>query len=64
MARNGFSILDSDMHVFEPHNLYLKYMDLKWGDRIPRAESRKKHGATRYKLGDGVLALAQDRNPF
>ena len=54
MARNGFKILDSDMHVFEPHDLYLKYMDPKWGDRIPRAEPRKKHGATRYRLGDGT----------
>jgi len=41
MARNGFKILDSDMHVFEPHDLYLKYMNPEWGDRIPRGEPRK-----------------------
>ena len=53
MARNGFKILDSDMHVFEPHDLYLKYMDSKWGDRIPRGEPRKKHGQTKFTLGNG-----------
>ena len=42
MARDGYKILDSDMHVFEPHDLYLKYMDPKWGDRIPRGQPRKK----------------------
>src|SRR5690242_18595809 len=53
MARNGFKILDSDMHVFEPHDLYLKYMDPKWGDRIPRGEPRKKHGQIKFRFGDG-----------
>ncbi len=31
MARNGFAILDSDMHVFEPHDLYLKLYGSKVG---------------------------------
>jgi predicted TIM-barrel fold metal-dependent hydrolase len=53
MARNGFKILDSDMHVFEPHDLYLKYMDPKWGDRIPRGEPRKKHGQIKFTFADG-----------
>ena len=53
MTRNGFKILDSDMHVFEPHDLYLKYMDPKWGARIPRGEARKKHGQIKFMFGDG-----------
>ena len=53
MAKNGFKILDSDMHVFEPHDLYLKYMDPKWGDRIPRGELRKKHGQIKFTFADG-----------
>jgi len=53
MARNGLKILDSDMHVFEPHDLYLKYMNTKWGDRVPRAEPRKRHGQVKFKFGDG-----------
>ncbi len=53
MAPNGFKIIDSDMHVFEPHDLYLKYMDPKWAERIPRTEPRKKHGAVRFTLANG-----------
>jgi predicted TIM-barrel fold metal-dependent hydrolase len=53
MARNGFKILDSDMHVFEPHDLYFTYMDPKWGARIPRGEPRKKHGQIKFTFGDG-----------
>ena len=53
MARNGLKIFDSDMHVFEPHDLYLKYMNPKWGERIPRAEPRKKHGQVKFKFADG-----------
>src|SRR5438132_14394664 len=53
MARNGYRILDSDMHVFEPHDLYLKYMDPKWGDRIPRGEPRKRHGQIKFSLANG-----------
>ena len=41
MAKHGYKILDSDMHVFEPHDLYLRYMNPKWGDRIPRGATAK-----------------------
>jgi predicted TIM-barrel fold metal-dependent hydrolase len=53
MARDGYNILDSDMHVFEPHDLYLKYMDPKWGERVPRGEPRKRHGQIKFTFGDG-----------
>ena len=36
MAKNGYRAFDSDMHVFEPAGLYKKYMNPKWGERIPR----------------------------
>ena len=42
MPKNGFYAFDSDMHVFEPADLYTKYMNPKWGDRIPHGEPRKK----------------------
>lgn len=54
MARNGFKILDSDMHVFEPHDLYLNYMDPRWGDRVPRGVPRARHGQVKFEFGDGV----------
>jgi predicted TIM-barrel fold metal-dependent hydrolase len=52
MAREGYKIFDSDMHVFEPHDLYLKYMDPRWGDRIPRGSPRTRHGQIKFKFGD------------
>ncbi len=39
MAKNGFQAFDSDMHVFEPADLYKKYMNPKWGERIPRGRA-------------------------
>jgi len=53
MARNGFKILDSDMHVFEPHDLYLKYMNPRWGERIPRGAPRTRHGQIKFTFADG-----------
>ena len=41
MTRDGLRILTSDMHVFERHDLYLNYMNPKWGDRIPRGAPRE-----------------------
>src|SRR5690242_7829577 len=53
MAKNGFRAFDSDMHVFEPADLYQKYMHPKWGERIPIGKPRIRHGMTRYFLGNG-----------
>ncbi|MGH7930884.1 MAG: hypothetical protein ACREQV_24195, partial [Candidatus Binatia bacterium] len=33
--KNGFKILDSDMHLREPADLWDKYMDPEWRDRAP-----------------------------
>lgn len=54
MARNGFRIVDSDMHVFEPHDLYMRHMDPKWGERIPRGEPRTRHGQVKFRFGNGA----------
>jgi uncharacterized protein len=53
MSKNGYKILDSDMHVFEPHDLYLKYMNPKWGEQIPRGQPRKNHGQIKFTFADG-----------
>ena len=65
MAKNGYRILDSDMHVFEPHDLYLKYMNPKWGERIPRGAPRTRPGQIKFTFADnqpirssGTQALA------
>ncbi len=53
MTMHGFRFMDCDMHVFEPHDLYLNYMDPKWGDKVPRAEPRTQYGFHRFAAADG-----------
>ena len=53
MARNGFDVMDSDLHVLEPPDLYIKYMDPKWGDRIPKGTPRQGIGLASYLTTDG-----------
>jgi predicted TIM-barrel fold metal-dependent hydrolase len=36
MAKNGFKILDSDMHVMEPPDLWQRYIDAPFKARAPR----------------------------
>lgn len=58
MAKNGFKVLDSDLHVLEPRDLYLKYMDAKWGDRIPRGEPRVAIKDIDFRTKDGKRVRA------
>ena len=37
MAKAGFRILDSDLHLMEPPDLYERYLDPRYRDRVPRA---------------------------
>ena len=39
MAKNGFKVLDSDMHIFEPPDLWQRYIDPEFKDRAPRGRS-------------------------
>ena len=36
MSRNGFRVLDSDLHVIEPRDLYERYLDPRYRARAPR----------------------------
>ena len=40
MAKNGFKVLDSDMHVVEPVDLWVKYIDPAFRDRASRGLAR------------------------
>jgi len=35
MAKNGFKVMDSDMHVMEPPDLWQRYIDRSFADRAP-----------------------------
>src|SRR3989442_16005426 len=36
MARKGFKVLDSDMHIIEPPDLWQRYIDPELKDQAPR----------------------------
>src|SRR5579862_6731718 len=35
MAKHGFKVLDSDMHIMEPADLWQRYTDAEFRDRAP-----------------------------
>jgi len=51
--KNGLRTFDSDMHVYDPADLYVKYMNPKWGERIPRGQRNGKHGRVDFQFGGG-----------
>jgi len=53
MAKNGFKIIDSDMHVMEPPDLWEKYIDKKYRDRAPRGVTSKNVRDLRMAHPDG-----------
>ena len=46
MSKNGFKVMDSDMHVIEPAGLWQRYMAPEFKDRVV--------GLTRYERDLGV----------
>jgi uncharacterized protein len=40
MAKNGFKVMDSDMPIVEPADLWERYIDPAFKDRAPRGLSR------------------------
>ena len=54
MAKNGFKAFDSDMHVYDHPDLYTKYMNPKWGERVPVAKGWNKHGRPQFSIGGGT----------
>jgi hypothetical protein len=46
MAKNGFKVMDSDMHIIEPPDLWERYMEPEFKGRVK--------GLTRYQRDLGV----------
>src|SRR5436305_5929917 len=36
MAKNGFRVMDSDIHVIEPRDVWVRYMEPAFRDQAPR----------------------------
>ena len=65
MARNGFKVLDSDMHVMEPSDLWQTYTDAKFRDRAPEFRGvETSHGFTNKWIVEGrIFPAYSDRKP-
>ena len=40
MAKNGMKVMNSDMHIIEPSDLWEHYIDPKFCDRAPKKGAR------------------------
>lgn len=52
--RNGFKVMDSDMHVREPRDLWEKYIEAEWRDQAPKVISEASHSGA-VVLMDGKI---------
>ena len=53
---NGFKVMDSDIHVSEPPNLWIDYMDPAFRDDAPRKMSMNGRSETWHCLGKPLPA--------
>src|SRR5215467_8421801 len=56
MAKEGFKIMDSDMHIVEPVDLWERYIDPAFKDRAPRGLSRHPRDLG-VQVGESVFPL-------
>jgi predicted TIM-barrel fold metal-dependent hydrolase len=53
--KNGFKLMDSDMHVREPADLWEKYMEPQWRDCAPKIVSSPRRSSAMVLLDGTVL---------
>jgi hypothetical protein len=56
MAKNGFQVMDSDMHIVEPADLWERYMDPAFKDRAPRGLRRHPRDLG-VQVGESIFPL-------
>jgi predicted TIM-barrel fold metal-dependent hydrolase len=61
MAKNGFKIIDAELHVMEPADLWEKYIDPEFKDRAPRRLTERDWDIRTVVEGD-VMASMSDYN--
>ncbi len=52
MSKGGFRVLDSDLHVIEPSDLYDRYLDPAYRDRTPRPTATRGAYTSQWTVGD------------
>jgi len=55
MAKDGFRILDSDMHIMEPPDLWLRYVDEQYRSQAPVGVTSNNVRDLRMKHPEGAL---------
>ena len=57
MAKNGFQMIDAEMHVMEPVDLWQRYIDPEFAKRAPRRFSELKWDIRTMVEGEVMAAL-------
>ena len=48
MAKNGFKLIDAEMHVMEPVDLWQRYIDPEFAARAPRRLDERRWTSARW----------------
>jgi hypothetical protein len=57
MAKNGFSLINAEMHVMEPVDLWQRYIDPEFADRAPRRLSERRWDIRTVIEGEVMAAM-------
>jgi len=57
MAKNGFKLIDAEMHVMEPVDLWQRYIDPEFADRAPKRFSERKWDIRTLVEGEVMAAI-------
>jgi uncharacterized protein len=57
MARNGFKLIDAEMHVMEPVDLWERYIDPEFATRAPRRLSERRWDIRTIVEGEVMAAM-------
>ena len=55
MTRHGLRVLDSDLHVIEPEDLYDRYLDVAFRDRVPRRLKDSRGYLHHWQVGEYIF---------
>src|SRR5207249_4304013 len=61
MSKAGFRVLDSDLHVIEPSDLYEHYLDPAYRDRTPRPTATRGAYTSQWTVGDFTFPRPRGR---
>jgi hypothetical protein len=57
MAKRGFQMIDAEMHVMEPTDLWQRYIDPEFAERAPRRLSERKWDIRTMVEGEVMAAM-------